>query len=104
MRRSPSSVILASWSGAGLQLDGAVARDVDLELVVENDAGVEEASAPSRIRWEQAGVDGGDDLVFQDFARTQAGHGDVLLVIVGVDGSFAGNRRGEVLDGAEPAR
>ena len=86
-------------AGAGFQLDGAVARDIDLELVIENDAGVQEAVLHPEFVGSQRRVGGGDDLVFENFARTQTGNGDVLLVKVGVDGRFASDGRVEILNG-----
>ena len=45
----------------------------------------------------QRRVDHRDHVVFENFSRSQAGNGDVLLPIVGVDRSFALDRGAQIL-------
>src|SRR5208283_2866715 len=82
--------------GLALELDLSRFRYVDFELLVENDAAVSEVVTGPKLAGRERVHDGADELVLQYVAGTQRRDGDVLLVVVGVDGRVGD---GEVLDG-----
>src|SRR6202044_4286241 len=79
------------------QLDGAVRGNVDVHGFVEIDVGLVELVFGPELSGGQGRVDDGDHVILEHLARAQAGHGDVLLPVVGVNRGFALNGRGQIL-------
>ena len=71
-----------------LQLERPVGRNIDVEFFVEVDVVLVEIVVSPELAAAKARVNHRDHVILQHFAGTQAGDGDVLLAIVGVDRSF----------------
>ena len=82
-------------AGLALQLDLPSLGNVDLQLLVENDALVGKVGAGPKLARGQRIGNGAQELVFQHVSRAQGWNADVLLVIVGVHRSIG---QGEVLN------
>ncbi len=81
------------------QLHRAANGDIHIDRFVEHDAVLVELVIGPELSRRQRRVHDGDQVVFQDFAGAQAGHGDVLLAVVRVDGGVVFNGSAQVLHG-----
>ena len=86
-------------AGLALQLESAAGGDIDVEGFVEIDVALVEFVFGPELPGGERRVDHRDHVVFEHFAGAQAGNGDVLLAVVGVDGSFALDGSTEILHG-----
>src|SRR6516225_2374841 len=84
-------------SGLVLQRDLAVFGDIDFQFLIEHDVHVVEVVLRPELLGRERRVDHRRHVVLQHFPRTQSRHGDVLLTVVGVHGSLARHRSGQVL-------
>ena len=76
----------------GFQLDGPVFGDIEGKLFIENRAGFRKVVFHPELRGRERCLSDGDELIFQLFSRTQPRHRNVLLPIVGINGSISFER------------
>ena len=85
------------FSRLALELQGSSGRNIDVERFIEIDVRVVEFIFRPELTGSQRSVRDRDQVVFQNFTRTQAGHGDVLLAVIGVDRRLVFDRGAQVL-------
>ena len=85
--------------GLFFKLERAVGGNVDIEFLIEHDVVLVELVVGPELARGQRRVNHRDHVILEHFAGAQAGHGDVLLTVVGVDGSFAFDGRAQILHG-----
>ncbi len=82
-----------------LQLERAVGGNIHLDRFVEIDVVFVEFVFSPELAGGERSVDHRNHVVLKHFAGTQAGNGNVLLAVVGVDGSLAFDGSAQILDG-----
>ena len=83
-------------SRRGLDFWRPIARDVQLELLIERDGIRDEIPCLPELSREQR-LDSDHGVIFNNIADSQAGHGHVFLPGVGVHGRLTRNRRAQIL-------
>ena len=81
-----------------LQLDVAVLRNIEFELLIQHGAALGEIVLHPKLARSQSGVGDSYEVIFEFFSRTQAGDRDVFLAIVGINRRFLLEGDAQILD------
>ena len=92
---NPPPLLLANFrieSWLGFEFDRPLAGNTDLELLIQGDAVLIEVILHPEMPWSQCRVDDGYNVVLKHLSRPQSWNRNMLLPVVGVDGSIPLNR------------
>ncbi len=81
------------------QFERTVGGNIHIDFFVERDVALVEFVVRPELSRSERGMNHGDDVVFQHFARTEAWHRNMLLAIVGIDRRLLLQGSAEILHG-----